>query len=244
MNNNSQIEHNLKQVLNTIRELEEKYHRPHHSVQLLAVSKTKPIEDILTAYDFGQNAFGENYVQEAIEKIEKIRSLKKQSNEYKAFEWHFIGPLQKNKTRLIAENFDWIHSVDRQLIAKRLSDQRPSNTKPLQVCIQVNIDQEETKSGVNIDEIQSLATMIAELKNLKLRGLMAIPQVSSDTTQQHKSFARLRQLLELLNRQGFDLDTLSMGMSSDLEAAIAEGATIVRIGTAIFGKREEKSINK
>ncbi len=235
MADNFQIEHNLKQVLLTIRELEKKYKRPKNSVRLLAVSKTKPIEDIITAHAYGQISFGENYVQEA---VEKINALKNNSDETNKIEWHFIGPLQKNKTRLIAENFDWIHSVDRYIIAQRLSEQRPKDLPPLQVCIQINIDQEESKSGVTVDKIQRLAEDIADLKNLKLRGLMAIPKISSDTTQQRKSFAALSEQLEHLNQQGFELDTLSMGMSADLEAAIAEGATIVRIGTAIFGKRD------
>ncbi len=235
MADNFQIEQNLKQVLLTIRELEKKYKRPNNSVHLLAVSKTKPIEDIIAAHAYGQISFGENYVQEA---VEKINALKNNFDETNKIEWHFIGPLQKNKTRLIAENFDWMHSVDRYIIAQRLSEQRPKDLPPLQVCIQVNIDQEESKSGVAVDKIQHLAEDLVDLKCLKLRGLMAIPKISSDTTQQRKSFAALREQLEQLNQQGFELDTLSMGMSADLEAAIAEGATIVRIGTAIFGKRD------
>jgi len=223
------IKHNLERVLKSIRELEIKHLRSSNSVQLLAVSKTKPIEDIVAANKYGQIHFGESYVQESIKKIHALKDVN--------LIWHFIGPIQKNKTRLIAENFDWVHSLDRALVAQRLNNQRPNTLEPLQVCIQVNIDEEISKSGVNFSEIQNLVEVIADLKNLNLRGLMAIPQASSDTTQQRNSFAKLRQQLELLNQQGFKLDTLSMGMSGDLDAAIAEGATIVRVGTAIFGKR-------
>ena len=236
MTDKSQIEYNLNQVLQFIRELEIKYQRQKNSVQLLAVSKTKPIEDIITAHKAGQNSFGESYVQEAIEKIERIRSLLFIKNN--KLDWHFIGPIQKNKTRLIANNFDWVHSLDRLIIAQRLNDQRPNGLKPLKVCIQVNIDHEASKSGVELNEIQMLTEAVTNLNNLELRGLMAIPQVSSDTTQQRNSFAKLRHQLECLNQQGFNLDTLSMGMSDDLEAAIAEGATMVRVGTAIFGQRK------
>ena len=236
MTDQSQIENNLSQVLQRIRKLEKKYQRRKNSVQLLAVSKTKPIEDIIAAHNASQNSFGESYVQEAVEKIERINNLLLTKN-YK-LDWHFVGPIQKNKTRLIASNFDWVHSLDRLIIAQRLNDQRPDGFKPLKICIQVNIDHEASKSGVKINELQMLAEAVTNLNNLKLRGLMAIPQASSDTTQQRKSFAKLRQQLEYLNQQGFNLDTLSMGMSSDLEAAIAEGATMVRVGTAIFGQRK------
>ena len=152
--------------------------------------------------------------------------------------WHFIGPIQKNKTKHTAEHFDWVHSVERLIIAERLDSQRPMTLPPIQICIQVNIDDEASKSGVSIDQVQSLAEAVQKFSKLTLRGLMAIPQASSDTTQQRQRFARLRQLLEQLNQSGFNLDTLSMGMSGDLEAAIAEGATMVRVGTAIFGKRQ------
>jgi len=224
--------------LTNIRELEKKYQRPANCVQLLAVSKTKPLEDIVAAYHCGQHNFGENYVQEAITKIEGFNSG---STKASTINWHYIGPIQKNKTRLIAEHFQWVHSIDRVHVAQRLNDQNPCQTSPLQVCIQVNIDNEPSKSGIAIEDTQSLAESIAEMKSVKLRGLMAIPQASSDTNEQRTSFAKLRQLLEQLNQNGFELDTLSMGMSNDLEAAIAEGATIVRIGTSIFGKRETKT---
>lgn len=234
-NQNSIIQANLKHIQDTLNTLEEKYGRPKNSVRLLAVSKTKPSEDILAAVQCGQTHFGENYLQEALEKIEEIKTSTPAN-----LHWHFIGPMQKNKTRLIAENFEWVHSLDRLVIAQRLNDQRPSTLPPLQVCIQVNIDHETTKAGVEIGAIQDLAESLSKLKQIKLRGLMAIPQANNDTQQQLNSFAKLRQQLEHLNQLGFDLDTLSMGMSGDLEAAVAEGSTMVRVGTALFGKREAK----
>ena len=248
LNQNSQIQANLEQVQNTLRALEEKYLRPKNSVRLLAVSKTKPIEDIVAAAQCGQTHFGENYLQEALKKIEEIKIEELKIEELKTskalesnLHWHFIGPTQKNKTRLIAENFDWLHSLDRLLIAQRLNDQRPSALPPLQLCIQVNIDNEATKAGIEIDAVQGLAEALSKFKQIKLRGLMAIPQANNDTQQQRNSFAKLRQLLEHLNSVGFDLDTLSMGMSGDLEAAVAEGSTMVRVGTALFGKRPVKT---
>ncbi|MFK7815269.1 MAG: YggS family pyridoxal phosphate-dependent enzyme [Gammaproteobacteria bacterium] len=226
------IEENLETVLLNLRSLETKYQRPLNSVKLLAVSKTKPIEDIITANMAGQKSFGESYVQEAIEKIALNHS---------GLDWHFIGPIQKNKTRLVAENFQWVHSVDRLIIAKRLNDQRPKTLTPLHICIQVNIDNETSKAGVTLDEVEDLTTELSGFDNIKLRGLMAIPRASNDVNEQRNSFAKLRNKLEHLNQLGFKLDTLSMGMSNDLEAAIAEGATIVRVGTAIFGKRATKT---
>jgi pyridoxal phosphate enzyme (YggS family) len=224
-----QIEENIKAVLTTLRSLEKKYQRKENSVQLVAVSKTKPIEDIIIAHHAGQKHFAESYVQEAIEKIEQNNT---------DLTWHFIGPIQKNKSRLIAENFQWVHSIDRLIIAKRLNDQRLPTLNPLQVCIQVNIDNETSKAGVTLDEVEELATQISTLKYITLRGLMAIPKASKDLDTQRKSFAKLRKKLEHLNQHGFELDVLSMGMSNDVEAAIAEGATIVRVGTAIFGERK------
>ena len=238
-NQNLQIETNVIQVQNTLRALEEKYLRPKNSVRLLAVSKTKPSEDILAATQCGLTHFGENYLQEALNKIEELKTSKKSDSK---LHWHFIGPTQKNKTRLIAENFDWLHSLDRLVIAKRLNDQRPTTLPPLQACIQINIDNECSKAGVTLDDAQYLAEAVSKLKKIKLRGLMAIPQSSTDTQLQRDSFAKLRQLLEHLNSVGFDLDTLSMGMSGDLEAAIAEGSTMVRVGTALFGKRPVKTV--
>lgn len=226
----SQIGCRLTNVKTAISQAEIKYRRAPGSVRLLAVSKTKSIADIREAIAHGQYEFGESYVQEAVEKIAALAD--------QDLRWHFIGPIQKNKTKHTAEHFDWVHSVERLIIAERLDSQRPMTLPPIQICIQVNIDDEASKSGVSIDQVQSLAEAVQKFSNLTLRGLMAIPQASSDTTQQRQRFARLRQLLEQLNQSGFNLDTLSMGMSGDLEAAIAEGATMVRVGTAIFGKRQ------
>lgn len=198
---------------------------------LLAVSKTFPAEAVRAAWEAGQRAFGESYVQEALDKIKALHDL--------PLEWHFIGPLQSNKTRPIAENFSWVHGIDRLKIAERLSATRPPNLPDLQVCLQVNISFEPSKSGITPQELPPLARAVAQLPRLKLRGLMAIPEPSDNPVDQRLAFARLRQLLEQLNTQGFQLDTLSMGMSDDLEAAIAEGATIVRVGSAIFGEREK-----
>ena len=181
------------------------------------------------AYEAGQSAFGESYVQEALDKIAALRDL--------PLEWHFIGPIQSNKTRAIAENFSWVHSVDRLKIAERLSAQRPQNLPPLNVCIQVNVSGEDSKSGVSPSEVLELAQAVAQLPRLKLRGLMAIPAPTEGTEAQRIPFAQLRELMRQLNAQGLELDALSMGMSHDFEAAMLEGATIMRIGTAIFGER-------
>jgi len=199
-------------------------------VRLLAVSKTFPAEAVREAYRGGQTAFGENYLQEALEKMEVLRDL--------PLEWHFIGPIQSNKTRAIAENFAWVHSVDRLKIAERLSAQRPAQLPPLNVCLQVNVSGEESKSGVAPSGVVQLAQAVARLPHLKLRGLMTIPAPAKDEAAQRVPFARMRALLEQLMSQGIMLDTLSMGMSYDYAAAIQEGATIVRIGTAIFGARD------
>ena len=198
-------------------------------INLLAVSKTFAPDALREAYQAGQTCFAESYVQEALDKIAALQDL--------PIEWHYIGPIQSNKTRAIAENFAWVHSVDRLKIAKRLSEQRPAHLPPLQVCLQVNISQEASKSGAVPDEVDALAHAIAKLPNLKLRGLMAVPAPSDEIAAQRLPFEKLRELRDQLNRQGLQLDTLSMGMSHDFAAAIAEGATIVRIGTAIFGDR-------
>ena len=198
-------------------------------VHLLAVSKTWPLTCVLAAADAGQRAFGENYVQEAVDK--KIAAGDKK------LEWHFIGPLQSNKTRLVAEHFDWVHSIERLKIAERLSAQRPAGLPPLQVCVQVNVSGEASKSGCAPEDTPALCRAVATLPNLRLRGLMAIPEPSDDVAEQRSAFRRLREIYEVLRTGGLPLDTLSMGMSHDLEAAVAEGATIVRIGTAIFGER-------
>lgn len=198
-------------------------------VELVAVSKTWPAQAVREAYCAGQRAFGESYVQEALEKMQALSDLE--------LEWHFIGPVQSNKTRVIAENFDWVHSVDREKIAARLSEARPAGMPPLQVCIQVNLGGEASKSGVAPEAVLPLAQCIAELPGLKLRGLMAIPEPTNDSALQRARFRELGMLKESLRVAGFDLDTLSMGMSGDFENAILEGATIVRVGSAIFGNR-------
>lgn len=203
--------------------------RTANEIGLLAVSKTFPASAIREAYQAGQTCFAESYAQEAQEKIAVLQDL--------AIEWHFIGPLQSNKTRVIAENFAWVHSVDRLKIAERLSTQRPAHLPPLQLCLQVNISDENSKSGVAPAEAIGLAREIATLPNLTLRGLMAVPAPCDDVAGQRDAFARLRMLQDDINRQGFHLDTLSMGMSHDFASAIAEGANMVRIGSAIFGDR-------
>jgi pyridoxal phosphate enzyme (YggS family) len=202
-------------------------------ITLLAVSKNFPAEAVAEAARAGQTAFGENYVQEAVEKMANVRMLAPEL----LLEWHFIGPVQSNKTRTIAENFDWVHAVDRVKIAQRLSDQRPSAKGKLNICLQINISGEASKSGVMPNEAVALAQEIAGMPHLCLRGLMAIPEAQSDPVRQRAPFQRMRELFEAIRTKGMHLDTLSMGMSGDLEAAIAEGATLVRIGTAIFGKR-------
>jgi pyridoxal phosphate enzyme (YggS family) len=199
-------------------------------VSLLAVSKTFPESYIEEAMNAGQKAFGESYVQEAVKKITQLARL--------APEWHFIGPIQSNKTALIAEHFDWVHSVDREKIAVRLDAARAFDRPPLNVCIQVNVSGEDSKSGLAPGEERDLARAIARLPRLRLRGLMAIPEPTADISQQRRRYALLRELKDALNAEGHALDTLSMGMSDDLEAAVAEGATIVRVGSAIFGRRE------
>ena len=201
-------------------------------VALLAVSKTQPVQAVRAAYDAGQRAFGENYVQEGVDKIAALADLP-------GLEWHCIGPLQSNKTRPVAEHFDWVHSVDRLKIAERLSAQRPADKPPLNVCIEVNIDGGASKSGVAPADALALAQAVNTLPGLRLRGLMTIPDPASPA-QIRASHARARQLLDTLRAAGLPLDTLSMGMSADLEAAIAEGATLVRVGTAIFGARPPK----
>ena len=197
-------------------------------IRLLAVSKTRPTADVEAALAAGQQTFGESYVQDALPKIAAIGGRA---------EWHFIGPVQSNKTRAIAEHFDWVQSVDRLKIARRLSEQRPPGRPPLQICLQVNVSRDPAKAGVDPDQTGELARAVADLPNLRLRGLMTIPARCEDPDRQREPFRRLRELYETLQTQGLALDTLSMGMSADLEAAIAEGATVVRIGTAIFGPR-------
>ncbi len=205
--------------------------RPLESVTLLAVAKTFPADAVRAAFDAGERSFGENYVQEALDKITALADLRD------LLQWHLIGPLQSNKTRVVAESFDWVHTVDRLKIAQRLSEQRPAGLPPLQLCLQVNISGESSKSGLATDEVLDVARTVAALPRVRLRGLMAVPAPASDPAEQRLPHARLRELLARLQRDGLDVDTLSMGMTVDLEAAIAEGATIVRVGTAIFGER-------
>lgn len=223
------IAENLASLKATIAAEEALYHRPPNSVQLLAVTKNQPIQAILKAIAAGQKAFGENYLQEAVSKIQALADHQ--------LEWHFIGTIQANKTSEIAQNFSWVHSIDRLKIAERLNAQRPLHMLPLNLCIQVNIDNEATKAGVRFEEIAPLAQRIIKLPNVKLRGLMAIPILRKTFAEQCKPFRALRMAFDELLSLGLDLDTLSMGMSADLSAAIAEGATILRIGTRIFGER-------
>jgi len=218
--------------------------REPEDIQLLAVSKTFPAIAVEEAMHAGQTAFGENYVQEGVDKIRQLSKLRPW------LEWHFIGPLQSNKTRDVAEHFDWVHSIDRLKIAERLSSQRGefSNLGPLQVCVQINVSEEDSKSGIPLEEVDALCDAISKLPNLVLRGLMAIPAPSDDVNQQRQSFAAVRECFVGIkakhsNDVGYDFfDTLSMGMSDDLEAAVAEGSTMVRIGSAIFGKRDKIKI--
>ena len=204
-------------------------------MHLLAVSKTCPGVSVREAFAAGQRDFGENYVQESLAKIAELADLRSQ------IRWHLIGPLQSNKAREVAANFDWVHAIDRMKLAQRLSDLRPPHLAPLQVCLQVNISGEQSKSGVVPEAALELARAVATLPRLKLRGLMAIPEPAGDLAAQREPHRTLRRLLEAMNAEGLGLDTLSIGMSADLEAAIAEGATWVRIGTAIFGSRPAKS---
>jgi len=221
---------NLQAIHQAISQAAQAAQRDAASVRLLAVSKTFPADAVREAYAAGQHAFGENYAQEALDKIMALRDL--------PIEWHFIGPVQSNKTRDIAEHFTWVHSVDRLKIAQRLSAQRPTSLPPLNICLQVNVSGEESKSGVAPAEVLSLALQIEQLPQLKLRGLMAIPALVDEVEQQRKPFAQLRELSQLLIKNGVAVDTLSMGMSHDFVAAIQEGATIIRVGTAIFGRRD------
>ena len=230
----STIEQNLQAVRRTIAQAATEAQRAPDSVTLLAVSKTFGFDAVLAANAAGQTAFGENYLQEALDKIAAVRLALPQS----AIEWHFIGPIQSNKTRPIAEHFDWVHTVEREKIAARLSEQRPQGMADLNICLQVNISGEASKSGVAPADLPALAHAVAKLPKLRLRGLMAIPEPQTDPALQRAAFAQLRVLYEQLRADGLPLDTLSMGMSADLQAAVLEGATIVRVGSAIFGARD------
>lgn len=220
----------LQKVRQDISTHEQRHGRPQGSVHLLAVSKRKPLSAIRAAMQAGQQAFGENYVDEGVEKILALADAD--------LEWHFIGAIQSRKTASIARHFQWAHGVDRLKVARRLSEQRPQGMPPLNICLQVNTDNETGKAGVEFSEVAQLADACAELPGLALRGLMAIPAPRSDFDEQRKVFARMQDCLESLQHQHPEMDTLSMGMSGDMEAAIAEGSTLVRIGTAIFGKRD------
>lgn len=224
------IPDNLQRVRARLQQACEAAGRPENSVRLLAVSKTFGPEAVTGALAAGQAAFGENYVQEGLEKIAALGNVA-------GIEWHLIGPLQSNKTRPVAEHFDWVQSVDRLKIAQRLSDQRPGHLPPLQVCVQVNVDGGATKSGVSPAELPELAHAVAQLPRLRLRGLMCIPEPAPDFDTARAVFAQARQLYDRLRADGLALDTLSMGMSADLEAAVAGGSTMVRVGSAIFGSR-------
>ncbi|EKO3952161.1 YggS family pyridoxal phosphate-dependent enzyme [Vibrio fluvialis] len=230
----SSIQQNLEHITSQIENAQQKCGRPRSSVQLLAVSKTKPVEAILEAAQAGQRAFGENYVQEGCDKVQFFAEYHPELD----LEWHFIGPLQSNKTRLIAEHFDWMHTIDRAKIAQRLSEQRPAHLPPLQVLIQVNTSGEASKSGISENDLFTLAELISGLPNLTLRGLMSIPENVPDYPSQLAAFRQLAALKDRLAEKYDGIDTLSMGMSGDMEAAIEAGSTIVRIGTAIFGQRD------
>ena len=207
--------------------------RAPEEITLLAVSKFFDASCVLQAVQAGQMAFGENYVQEAVDKMAAVRAAAPEA----VLAWHFIGPIQSNKTRLIAEHFDWVHTVDREKVVRRLAEQRPPHLPPLNVCLQVNISAEASKSGIAPADLPALAQAVATLPTLRLRGLMAIPAATEVAAEQHAAFRHLRLLAQQLAAQGIVCDTLSMGMSADLDAAIAEGATMVRVGTAIFGQR-------
>ncbi len=224
------IAENLAAINEQIRLAEEQFQRPENSVQLIAVSKKKPASDIEAAAAAGQRDFGENYCQEAIEKIQQIHDP--------ALIWHFIGPIQSNKTRLIAEHFDWVHTVDRTKVAKRLHEARPADKPPLNICIQINISGETSKSGIHVEQAPDFLKAMQEYNRIKVRGLMALPAPVEGLEAQRPAFARLQQCLHALQQIDPDLDTLSMGTTQDMSAAIAEGATLVRIGTAILGARD------
>ena len=227
MNN---MEKNLDDIKTRIAGAANASGRAADSIMLLAVSKKKPASDIRLAYQHGQRDFGENYLQEALQKMQELQDLD--------ITWHFIGAIQSNKTRNIAEAFDWAHCVDRVKIAQRLSDQRPVDLAPLNVCIQVNIDHEASKAGIDLNELPELAKAIHQLPGIRLRGLMTIPAPRESLAEQRAAFARLAAAMSSLQQQGIACDTLSMGMTQDMAAAIAEGSTLVRIGTAIFGERD------
>jgi len=226
------ITNKLAQIHKDISVAEKRYHRAEGSVRLLAVSKTRSVDEIMSAINEGQRHFGENYCQEAIEKIEMI--------DQPDLIWHFIGPVQSNKTRQIACHFDWVHTVNRIKIAQRLNETRPEDLAPLNICVQVNISGEVSKSGISVDAVNNFINELDQFKRLKVRGLMSLPAPASDFDEQRKPFSILNHELQTLRLSRPDLDTLSIGTTQDMEAAIAEGATIVRIGTALFGPRNRR----
>ncbi|MCP4274437.1 MAG: YggS family pyridoxal phosphate-dependent enzyme [Gammaproteobacteria bacterium] len=230
------IAYHLKKVLQRIKDAANKYYSIAHPVTLLAVSKTHNISKIEEAYLAGQRDFGENYLQEAMDKIAALKDYD--------ICWHYIGPIQSNKTTKIAENFHWVHSVDRLKIARRLSDQRPQHLPPLKICLQVNISNEENKSGVHVDELPALIEAIQDFQGIIVKGLMCIPAKAEGFEQQRQAFHEMQKLYQQHKLNYPDLDTLSMGMSADLEAAIAEGSTMVRVGTDIFGARNKPAVMK
>jgi pyridoxal phosphate enzyme (YggS family) len=224
------IAERINSALEGITQAATSVHRPPNSVKLLAVSKTKPVSDIIEAYEAGQRMFAENYVQEGVEKVQELAQLTD-------IEWHMIGPIQSNKTKVVAEHFHWVQSVDREKIARRLNDQRPDNLPSLNVCIQLNIDDEDSKSGVKPSEIDGLIQFIESQDKLCLRGIMAIPKANPSEEEQAHTLGKLKELYDHYHKSLANFDTLSVGMSSDMNAAIKNGSTMVRIGTAIFGKR-------
>ncbi|WP_105188249.1 YggS family pyridoxal phosphate-dependent enzyme [Pseudoalteromonas sp. T1lg48] len=226
------IAERLDAAYDRIAQAAKKSGRDYNDITLIAVSKKKPLEDILAAFAHGHREFAESYVQEGVEKVRQL-------SEYKNIVWHFIGPIQSNKSKAIAENFSWVQSIDREKIARRLNEQRPSNMKPLQVLIQVNVDDDANKSGCRLEEVPALAAFIHSCNQLNLRGLMAIPSKSESYEAQLQSFEQLSACFDRIKDQYPQLDTLSMGMSGDMDAAIAAGSTMVRIGTAIFGERDQ-----
>ena len=222
---------NILKIKQDIKAAEKKFNRDSNSVLLMAVSKTQSVENILKAYEAGQRDFGENYVQESIEKIVELKNLD--------ITWHFIGKIQSNKSKYIAENFDWIHSIDKISTLKKINDLRKNVEEKLNVCVQVNIDSEDSKSGILVNEVEDFIVKASKFEKLKIRGLMAIPIYHPDYVSQYKTFAKIKNLFDSLIKKNFKLDTLSIGMSSDYNAAIEAGSTIVRIGTSIFGERKK-----
>tara|TARA_B100001758_G_scaffold247896_1_gene268303 strand:- start:4802 stop:5488 length:687 start_codon:yes stop_codon:yes gene_type:complete len=227
----SDIKENIKNIKNNIKKIEENLKLEKNSVKLLAVSKTQSIDNIKEAYNSGQQDFGENYLQESIEKISKLKDF--------PITWHFIGHVQSNKSKLIAENYNWVHSIDKISTLKKINKFRENLDIKINVCIQVNIDQENTKSGIQLDDVENFLNEASIFKNINIRGLMAIPKYDPVYENQYKTFMKIKKLFDSLVIKGYKLDTLSIGMSSDYEAAIAAGSSIVRIGTSIFGKREK-----